>query len=108
MSSPCIFSSHDFTQTSFFFAYLGPEVGRGEKAGERVPDEHELVRRHDETLPSGDEDAGRLVPLDAAEEHVDGVCQAGQVSEALRGVKRQQLRVFQGERHRETRGWSQL
>lgn len=84
-----------------FSAYLGPEVGRAEKAGQRVADEHQLVRRHDETLPSGDEDARRLVALNAAEEHVDGVGQAGEVSEALRGVKGKQLRILQGERHRE-------
>lgn len=91
-----------------FSAYLGPEVCRGEKAGERVPNEHQLVCRHNETLPSGDEDAGRLVPLHAAEEHVDGIRQAGEVSEALRGVKGQQLRVLQGEGHRESGGWGQL
>lgn len=91
-----------------FSTYLGPEVGRGEKAGERVPNKHQFVRCHNETLSSGDKDAGRLVPLHAAEEHVDGVCQAGEVSEALRGVKGQQLRVLQGERHRKTRGRGQL
>lgn len=92
----------------FFSTYLGPEVGRGEKAGERVPNKHQLVCRHNETLSSGDEDAGRLVPLHAAEQHIDGVCQAGEVSEALRGVKGQQLRVLQGEGHRKSRGWGQL
>ena len=81
--------------------HLGPEVSRAEKAGQRVPDEHQLVRRHDETLPSGDENARRLVALNAAEEHVDGVGQAGEVSEALRGVKGKQLRILQGEGHRE-------
>ena len=64
--------------------------------------------RHDETLPSGDEDARRLVPLHAAEEHVDGVCQAGEVSEALRRVEGQQLRVLQGEGHGKWRGRGEL
>lgn len=91
-----------------FSTCLGPEVGRAEKAGERVPNKHQLVRRHNETLSSGDEDAGRLVPLHAAEEHIDGVCQAGEVSEALGGVKGQQLRVLQGEGHRKSRRWGQL
>lgn len=87
---------------------LGPEVSRGEKAGERITNKHQFVCCHNETLSSGDKDAGRLVPLHAAEQHVDGVCQAGEVGEALRGVKGQQLRVLQGERHRQRRGWCQL
>lgn len=91
-----------------FLRYLCPEVGRSEKAGERVPDKHQFVRRHDEALPSGNEDAGRLVPLHAAEEQVDGVRQAGEVGKALGGVKGQQLRVLQGEGHRQRRGWGQL
>lgn len=91
-----------------FSPHLGPEVGRCEKAGERVPDEHQLVRRHDETLSPGDEDARRLVPLHAAEEHVDGVRQAGEVSEALRRVEGQQLRVLQGEGQGKWRGRGQL
>lgn len=88
--------------------YLGPEVGGGEEAGERVPDKHQLVRRHDEALPPGDEDARRLVALHAAEEHVYGVRQAGEVSETLGRVKGQQLRVLQGEGQRERRGRGQL
>lgn len=91
-----------------FSTYLGPQVSRGKKAGQRVPNEHQLVCRNNETLPSGDEDARRLVPLHAAEEHIDGVCQAREVSEALRGVKGQQLRVLQGEGHRESGGWGHL
>lgn len=77
--------------------HLGPQVGRGQEAGQRVPDEDQLVRRHDEALPSGHEDAGRLVALHAAVQHVDGVCQAGQVSQALGRVEGQQLRVLQGQ-----------
>lgn len=64
--------------------HLGPQVSGGKKAGQRVTDEHQLVRRDDKTLAPGHEDARRLVSLYAAEEHVDGVRQAGEVSEALR------------------------
>lgn len=88
--------------------HLGPQVSRGKKAGQRVPDEHQLVRRHDETLAPGHEDARRLVALHAAEEHVDGVRQAGEVSEALRRVKGQQLRVLQREGHRQGGGRGHL
>lgn len=91
-----------------FSAYFGPQVSRGEKTGQRVPDEHQLVCRHNETLPSGDEDARRLVPLHAAEEHINGICQAREVCKALRGVKGQQFRVLQGEGNWESRGWGHL
>jgi len=47
--------------------HLGPDAGGGEKAGERVPNEHQFVCRHDETLSPGYEDARRLVALHAAE-----------------------------------------
>lgn len=87
-----------------YSVYLGPQVGRGKKAGQRVPDEHQLVRRHNETLASGHEDAWRLVALNAAEEHIDGIRQAREVSEALRRVEGQQLGVLQREGHRESRG----
>lgn len=66
------------------------------------------MRGHDEALPPSDEDARRLVPLHAAVERVDGVCEAGEVGEALGGVEGQQLRVLQGERHRQRRRRSQL
>lgn len=66
------------------------------------------MRRHDEALPPGHEDAGRLVALHAAVQHVDGVRQAGQVSQALGGVEGQQLRVLQGEGHGQAWRWRQL
>lgn len=90
------------------FTHLGPEVSGGEEAGQRVPNKHQFVRRYNEALSSGHEDAGRLVPLHAAEEQVDGVRQAGEVGEALGRVEGQQLRVLQGEGHRQRRGRGQL
>lgn len=91
-----------------FSTYFGPEVSRREKTGERVPDEYQLVRSYNEALSSGDEDSRRLVSLHAAEEHIHGVRQAGEVGEALRGVEGEQLRVLQGEGHWQRRGGGQL
>ena len=88
--------------------HLGPEVGRGEEAGQSVPYEHQLVGGHDEALSPGNEDARRLVALHTAVQHVDGIREAGQVRQTLRGVEGQQLRVLQGERHRHGRGRAQL
>lgn len=91
-----------------FSTYFGPEVSRREKTGERVPDEYQLVRSYNEALSSGDEDSRRLVSLHAAEEHIDGIRQAGEVGEALRGVEGEQLWILQGEGHWQRRGGGQL
>lgn len=88
--------------------HLSPEVGGAEEAGERVADEDQLVRRHDEALAPGHEDAGRLVALHAAEEHVDGVGQAGEVGQALGRVEGEQLRVLQRQGHGQSRGLGHL
>lgn len=56
--------------------HLGPQVRRGKKAGQRVPDEHQLVCSDNETLAPSNEDARRLVALHTAEQHIDGVRQA--------------------------------
>lgn len=41
------------------------------------------MRRHNEILPPGNKDPRRLVPLNATEQGVDGVRQAGEVRQAL-------------------------
>lgn len=64
--------------------------------------------RHNETLSSGHKDAWRLVALHAAEQHVNGVSQAGEVGQALRGVEGEQLRVLQGKGHRQRGGGCHL
>lgn len=65
------------------YSYLGPEVSGAEESNKRVPNKHELVRRHNETLPPGHKNPWRLVSLNATEKGVDGVGQGGEVSQAL-------------------------
>lgn len=64
--------------------------------------------RHDETLSPGDEDPRRLVPLNAAEQGVDGVSQAGEVRQALGRVEREKLGVLERQRDGKRRRGTQL
>lgn len=89
-------------------AHLCPEVSGAEKTSKRVPDENKLMRRHNETLPSGNKDPRRLVPLHATEQGVDGVSQAGEVRQALGRVEGQQLGVLERQREGKRRRGAQL
>lgn len=63
--------------------HLCPEVSGAEETSKRVSDKNKLVRRHNQTLSSGNKDPRRLVPLHATEQGVDGISQAGEMRQAL-------------------------
>jgi len=68
-------------------------LGRRGLAGQRVPDEHQLVGAEDDELAVRHEDARRLPGAHAAEEGVHGAEQRGEVLAALLRVEAQQLAV---------------
>lgn len=62
-------------------------------AGQRVPDENELVGTEDDKLAVGHKDLGGLVGADSGEEGVNGIGERGEVGLALLQVEEEELAV---------------
>lgn len=87
---------HGLQQVAQHVAGVHHAVGHlrgGRLAGQRVPDEDQLVGAEDDELAVGDEDAGWLAGPHAAEEGVHGAEERDEVLLALGRVEEQQLAV---------------